>query len=70
MNINRLTDAPRFTRPLNLHRELRRDITRPFQETPRRPAAHDMLLLNLHADLLAAEPAAARDLAFFNCDFP
>ncbi|MFA6960491.1 MAG: hypothetical protein WC205_07060 [Opitutaceae bacterium] len=61
----------RFTQPLNLQRTLRPDITRPFFETPLRPAAHDMLLVNTHPDLLPEPlPAPPRDLTFFNFDLP
>ncbi|MBC8040656.1 MAG: hypothetical protein H7Y06_08950 [Opitutaceae bacterium] len=66
--------ALRFTQPLNLHfnRETTRpDITRPFFETHRRPAQHDMLLLNTHPELLPTpELAPPRDLNFFNFDRP
>lgn len=71
MNLIHLTGALRFQQPLNLTRETRQGITRPFQDTPRRPAQHDMLLLNAHPDLLATpEPAPLRDLTFFNFDRP
>jgi hypothetical protein len=67
--------ALRFTQPLNLdlhpRRETRPGITRPFFETPRRPAQHDMLLLNTHPELLPTpELAPPRDLTFFNFDRP
>jgi len=67
--------ALRFTQPLNLHfgrpPEPRPDITRPFFETARRPAQHDMLLLNAHPDLLPSpELPPPRDLTFFNFDRP
>jgi hypothetical protein len=68
-----LHTALRFTQPLNLHfpRAPRPDITRPFHETTRRPAQHDMLLLNAHPDLLPApELPPPRDLTFFNFDRP
>jgi hypothetical protein len=71
MKMTDLTNALRFMQPLNLNHELRHDITRPFFETPRRPAQHDMLLLNPHPDLIPApEPAPLRDLTFFNLDRP
>jgi hypothetical protein len=63
----------RFTQPLNLHfnRETRPDITRPFFGTHRRPAQHDMLLLNAHPEILPTpELAPPRDLTFFNFDRP
>lgn len=65
--------ALRFTQPLNLHlnRATCADITRPFFETHRRPAQHDMLLLNTHPELLPApELLPPRDLTFFNFDRP
>jgi hypothetical protein len=70
-----LQAALRFTQPLNLNshprRETRPDITRPFFETRRRPAQHDMLLLNTHPELLPTpELAPPRDLTFFNFDRP
>ena len=71
MNMTYLASDLRFTQPLNLNRETRQRITRPFQDTPRLPARHDMLLLNAHPDLLATpEPAPLRDLTFFNFDRP
>ncbi|MDF3056291.1 MAG: hypothetical protein K0R17_506 [Rariglobus sp.] len=67
-----LTATLRFTQPLNLTPpQPRPGITRPFFETPRRPAAHDMLMLTTHPDLLPnPEPAPLRDLTFFNLDRP
>ncbi|HSI08779.1 MAG: hypothetical protein ACAH89_08655 [Rariglobus sp.] len=65
--------ALRFTQPLNLNfaREPRPDITRPFFETRRRPAQHDMLMLNTHPEFLPTpELAPPRDLTFFNFDRP
>ena len=66
--------ALRLTQPLNLrfNRAPRSDdITRPFFETPRRPARHDMLLLNAHPELLPTpELPPPRDLTFFNFDRP
>lgn len=61
----------RFAQPLNLRTEFRPGITRPFFETPRRPAGHDMLMLTAHPDLLPdPTPAQPRDLTFFNLDRP
>lgn len=63
----------RFTQPLRLttHAAPRPGITRPFFETPRRPAGHDMLLMAMHPDLLPdPEPAPLRELNFFNLDRP
>jgi len=63
----------RFAQPLNLDPQPRQaGITRPFFQTPLRPAGHDMLLLNAHLDLLPATPELAppRDLTFFNLDRP
>lgn len=68
--ITDITAALRFTRPLNLDREMRQGITRPFQDTPLRPAGHDMLLLNAHPELTREPPAPQRDLSFFNLDLP
>ncbi|CAM3142229.1 hypothetical protein [Rariglobus hedericola] len=66
-----LQTALRFTQPLNLRTELRPGITRPFFETPRRPAGHDMLMLTTHPDLLPETGTAQpRDLTFFNLDRP
>jgi hypothetical protein len=65
--------ALRLTQPLNLrfNRDPRPGITRPFYETPRRPAQHDMLLLNAHPELLPTpELPPPRDLTFFNFDRP
>jgi hypothetical protein len=76
MNTTRLTrTALRFTQPLNLHfgrpAEPRPGITRPFFDTPGRPAQHDMLLVNAHPDLLPApDLPPPRDLTFFNFDRP
>lgn len=76
MNTTDLTRIPlRFAQPLNLHfrrpAEPRPDITRPFFETPRRRAQHDMLLLNAHPDLVPGpELPPPRDLTFFNFDRP
>ena len=70
------TDQPatlRFAQPLRLEPrpDRRRGITRPFLETARRPAGHDMLMLTAHPDLLPdPEPAPLRDLNFFNLDRP
>ncbi len=70
MKTTDFTATLHFTQPLRLHADLlRQGITRPFFETPRRPAAHDMLLLNAHHDL-APEPKPLRDLTFFNLDRP
>jgi hypothetical protein len=71
MNLTYLEPTLRFTQPLRLHREPRQGITRPFFETPLRPAQHDMLLVNAHPDLLpAGDPTPPRDLTFFNLDLP
>jgi len=70
MKTTAFTATLHFTQPLRLHAILpRQGITRPFLETPRRPASHDMLLLNAHHDI-TPEPAPLRDLTFFNLDFP
>lgn len=63
----------RFTQPLRLttNTSNRPGIMRPFFETTRRPAGHDMLMLATHPDLLPdPEPAPLRDLNFFNLDRP
>ncbi len=72
MTTTEFTATLRFTQPLRLHAErLREAISRPFFETPLRPATHDMLLLNAHPDLLPPEPPEpARDLTFFDLDRP
>jgi hypothetical protein len=70
MNLTILAKTWRFTQPLRVDSEaLRQAITGPFFETPLRPAAHDMLLLNAHHDLLP-EPAPLQELTFFNLDRP
>lgn len=68
--IHHHTATLRFLLPLNLDREPRHGITRPFFETQRRPAGHDMLLLNAHPDLLTEPSPPQRDLTFFNLDLP
>ena len=70
MTTTDFTATLHFTQPLRLHTErIRQGISRPFFETPLRPATHDMLLLNAHHDLVP-EPAPLRDITFFNLDRP
>lgn len=71
MNQTTIHQGARFDRPLYLHTRPSDRITGPFYDRPLRPARHDMLLLNIHPEILPLpEPAPQRDLTFFNLDRP